>query len=673
MNRWAGRLLGAALVALGAMGYAMPARAQAPTVAPPAALPGDMTPSAVPSDLEPYVDGLVAAAMETHKIAGVGVAVVRDGQVLLLKGYGQADAAGRPVDPARTLFRIASISKTFTWIALMQQVEAGRIDLDKPANDYLPPALRIPDAPRFAQPVLVRHLLTHSAGFEDLVAGHLFIADPERAVPLVDALVRYRPARVRAPGVASVYSNYGVALAGALVAHIADTPFEDYVEQRILTPLGLQNTTFREPYAPGLVQFKGLPSPMSPALAGDVSTGFAWIGGTHTPQPFEHVVQFAPAGSASATPADMARYMIALTAGGAGVLRPETVALFARPTPLFANAPGVNGVAFGMLQAHSKGGWRQWGHGGDTLRFHSELALYPDLGLGVFVATNSATGGALRDLLPGHVADRIGGRNPAAVRPAAASLSRDALRRFAGVYIADRRGYTTIEKAFCLVRCAVEVAVAPDSETLIFAGGGYATRLAPIDSVERAPGVRVHRFRVEDSGEIAAFEERGGRIVRYIHAGGVNRATRVSRFAAPQGFFAVLLLGILGAMAAGASGVARLIGPVQSSAAARLAGLLMPLAGAGWLLTLGFYGAYFGRAAGDEWTVFAHWPGVLRLGALSALTSAVITALATISVAIAWRRADWSIWRRARILATLGALVALAVALHAWNLLGARV
>ncbi len=665
MKRWAECLVGVAFAVL----LAIPAHAQAPGPAPVATVAtADPAPTRDPA-LEAFVDGLVQSAMTTERIAGVGVTVVRDGQVILLKGYGQSTVAGRPVNPEHTLFRIASISKTFTWIALMQLVEAGSIDLEKPANDYLPPALRIP-ADGFAQPVLVRHLMTHAAGFEDLVAGHLFIANPDDAVPLVDALVRHRPKRVRPPGVASVYSNYGTALAGALVQNVSGIAFEDYVEQRILTPLALQNTTFREPYAPGLVRSKGLPSPMTPALATDVSDGFRWSEGGYAKQPFEHCVQFAPAGAASTTPADMGRYLIALMSGGGGVLTPQTVALFAREKPLFANAPGVNGLAFGMLQSHSDGGWRAWGHGGDTLRFHSELAIYPDLKLGVFVTTNSVSGGALRDILPGAIADRLGGRNPAFVAaPAASAAAMPLLRKFAGAYLVDRRAYSTAERAFCLVNCVIGVTVS-DNGRLVLHSGGETVQLAALDHVDRGAGVRIHRFRNLDTGETAAFEERGGRVVRYISAGGVNRAQRVSVFAAPDGFFAIALIGLIAAFAAVFSGLSRVFSAPQTIASARLAGLLLPATGAAWLATLAAYGAYFQRAAGDSWVVFADWPGTMRLGAYGSIAAAILTALAVMAVALAWLKADWSVWRRARIVATLTALIALTAMLNAWNLVG---
>ena len=105
---------------------------------------------------------------------------------------------------------------------------------------------------------------------------------------------------------------------------------------------------------------------------------------------------------------------------------------------------------------------------------------------------------------------------------------------------------------------------------------------------------------------------------------------------------------------------------------ARLAGLLLPAAGAAWLATLSAYGAYFQRAASDEWVVFADWPGAMRLGAYGSIAAAIITALAVIAAALAWLKADWSVWRRARIVATLLALVALTAMLNAWNLVGLR-
>jgi hypothetical protein len=132
------------------------------------------------------------------------------------------------------------------------------------------------------------------------------------------------------------------------------------------------------------------------------------------------------------------------------------------------------------------------------------------------------------------------------------------------------------------------------------------------------------------------------------------------------------LIGLLASLAAVFSGAARLFGPAQTRAPARLSGLLMPVAGAAWLAALGFYACYFLRASADAWTVFIAWPDVMRLGAFAALAGAVATGLAAVSAALAWPKADWSVWRRTRIVATLLAMGALGLALNAWNLVGPR-
>ncbi len=190
-----------------------PREAAAPTNTQPAngprLQPGTPIP---PAELEAFVDGVVREAMTTGHIAGAAVSVVQNGQVVLKKGYGFA-APGRAVDPDNTLFRIGSISKTFTWIAVMKEVEAGRMRLSAPIDLYLPEPLQIPDQ-GFAQPILVRDLMSHSGGFEDRTLGQLFERSPDRIRPLADYLREERPRRVRPSGQVSVYSNYGAMLAG---------------------------------------------------------------------------------------------------------------------------------------------------------------------------------------------------------------------------------------------------------------------------------------------------------------------------------------------------------------------------------------------------------------------------------------------------------------------------
>ena len=186
-------------------------------------------------DWEGFVDGVMAAQKEAYHVAGAVAVVVHDGRIVFHKGYGFADVAERkPVDPTRTLFRVASNSKMFTWTAVMQLVEAGQLDLHADVNTYLK-GITIP--PTFPQPITLEHLMTHTAGFEDRLFG-LFAKEPDTR-PLVDILRTSMPARVFAPGSTPAYSNYGAALAGLIVEQVSGLPYEKYVEDRILMPLAM--------------------------------------------------------------------------------------------------------------------------------------------------------------------------------------------------------------------------------------------------------------------------------------------------------------------------------------------------------------------------------------------------------------------------------------------------
>src|SRR5689334_7427875 len=192
----------------------------APAHAASAQTPDARTPAAhalTHDDLEAFLDGFFPDALARADIAGAVVVVVKDGQVLLEKGYGYSDVQTRaPVDPARTLFRPGSISKLFTWTAVMQLVEQGKLDLDRDVNAYLD--FRIPEA--FGKPITLRNLMTHTAGFEEHIKG-LMVDDPKRLIGLRDAVMGSIPARIYPPGEVSAYSNYGAALAGYIVQRVS--------------------------------------------------------------------------------------------------------------------------------------------------------------------------------------------------------------------------------------------------------------------------------------------------------------------------------------------------------------------------------------------------------------------------------------------------------------------
>lgn len=324
------------------------------------------------SDVEAFLDGIVPLQLERDDIAGATIAIVKDGKLLFAKGYGYADyEKKKPVSADETLFRPGSVSKLFTWTAVMQLVEQGKLDLDRDVNAYLD--FKIPDA--FGQPITLKNLLAHTPGFEEQVKD-LFTIGSE-SPNLGTYLKTHIPARIYPPGTVPAYSNYGASLAGYIVERVSGRPFNDYVEENIFKPLGMDHSTFRQP----------LPTTLAPSM----SNGYQLA--SDEPKPFEVVVPF-PAGSLSSTSADMARFMIAHLQNGqlgdARILRPDTAQLM--HSRLFALDQAANAMAYGFYE-ESKNGHRIIGHGGDTLYFHSDLHLIPDAGVGFFVSHNSLGGG----------------------------------------------------------------------------------------------------------------------------------------------------------------------------------------------------------------------------------------------------------------------------------------
>ena len=421
----------AALTALAALGLApaasqqrLPVAPAPPVVTDPVPLPdAEVAPPTAPAltaaDLTAWLDGFVPNALAAGKIAGAQVVVVKDGAVLVKKGYGVADVARRrPMDPDRILMRIGSTSKLLTWIAVLQQVEAGRIDLDADINRYLDFRIQ----PRAdSRPITMNDLMTHRGGFEEGLKDVL-ATDPARLKSTERYLKENGRPLLFPAGKVPAYSNYGVALAGYIVQRVSGEPFETYVERHIFAPLGMRRSTFRQPLAA--------------SWARDMSLGYRTSDGP--PQPFE-MVETAPAGSASATGADMARFMIALLNNGAGLLRPETARLIR--TPQIAAMPGFDTMAHGFFNER-RNGRAVIGHGGDTIVFHTDLSVLPDENVGVFMSLNSrgendAVYGT-RERLLAMFLDRYFPAPKITAPPAIASARADAAA-LAGRYESSRR------------------------------------------------------------------------------------------------------------------------------------------------------------------------------------------------------------------------------------------
>jgi len=383
-----------------------------------------------PADIESFLDGVMPLQLAREDVAGAVISIVKDGKLLFAKGYGYSDVAKKtPVSIDSTMFRPGSVSKLITWTAVMQQVEQGKLDLDRDVNDYLD--FKIP--PAYNKPITLRNLMTHTPGFEEL-AEQLFVADAKDLRPIGDFLKTRVPARIFPPGKIPAYSNYGATVAGYAVERVTGQGFNDYIDEHIFKPLHMTRSTCREPL-PG-------------ELNGFMSQGYKVA--SEPAQPFEYV-EALPAGSCSATAADMANFMIAhLENGkfeGAQILRPETVELM--HTRQFAYRDDMNGMATEFYE-ETRNGHRIIGHAGDTDYFHTDRHLMPDTHLGFYISYNSMGKGesSPREWVWHRFLDRYFPYTPPT---GTAPDSKQDLASLAGRYLVTRRSETTLLSLFEVV------------------------------------------------------------------------------------------------------------------------------------------------------------------------------------------------------------------------------
>jgi len=467
---------------------------KAPAVPPKPAVSEDSSTKAhelTADDLGAFLDGFMPQEIEHADIAGAVIAVVKDGKLLFAKGYGYSDVAKKaPVSPETTLFRPGSISKLFTWTSVMQQVELGKLDLDRDVNDYLD--FKIP--PAFDKPITLRNIMTHTTGFEE-TAKNLFVDSAEELRPTGEYLRVHMPARIFSPGATPAYSNYATTVAAYIVERVSGQNFNDYVEEHIFKPLNMTHATFRQP----------LPDALKP----DMSNGY--VLGSGEPKHFEYV-QVAPAGSLSASAVDMTHFMIAHLQNGrygdAQILKPETaIRMHARQQGVWP--PSMNAMCLGFYEQWLDG-HRSIGHGGDTISFHSNLHLILDANVGLFVSYNSPGRAEIdsRGLLFNKFMERYF-PPPSSNEPTIATAAQDAAV-VAGSYEVSRRFQTNV-LAITTVLGETKVTVNPKDNTISMGGKGLNQQ--PERFREIAPMV----FRqVDGNSKIAFAPDPSGRQIAYI-------------------------------------------------------------------------------------------------------------------------------------------------------------
>ena len=592
--------------------------------------------------LEAFVDGVVEAHRRQHNTPGVTVSVVKDGQVIFAKGYGLADVqSGRAVSGDETLFRIGSVSKTFTWTAVMMLVEQGLIDLDADVNQYLKGVI-IPYA--FGAPVTMRDLMAHRAGFEDTFG--VFTVNDESDISLTDALNAHMPKRVFAPGARTSYSNWGSALAAKIVEDVSGQSYENFLESEILRPLGMFNTTLKGP--------SRMPFPLRRKLA----TGLKLSdGGYEVEEPME-IGPYAPAGAMSASAEDMATWMLLHLGGGElnGVRLMAPATHEQMWTRGFDDRPAAADLAHGFFTKTYRG-YDSFGHGGGTSAFVTYMTIVPELGIGVFVSQNAANERTLVSQLSDLIVDRVA----AEISPWTPHTAIIEGADYVGAYLGNRRSFTQFEKLYA--SNGILTVTSTDDGALVATGNGQSTQL-------KAVAGEADVFEDQYGNRIAFGRNSSGRVTHITNSSGVHSFDRVGVFANPS----TLNMAI---------GAAVLFSLTTWLGAWRRQGRETNHSGTGFALSifsLGVSSLVFAFVAALALAVqmlstatasdlLDYPPGVivvLRLVGTLVFAGAV---LSVISLAPAFAKSGWSIWRKIHHLLFVAAMAVMAVMLVQWKVI----
>jgi CubicO group peptidase (beta-lactamase class C family) len=361
--------------------------------------------------LDSILRPLVINRMTDRYIAGAAVSIVHDGRLVYAEGFGDREVFTEdPVDPARTIFRIGSITKVLTGVAILQLVDRGLLDLDADVNEYLD-AFQVPDT--FEEPVRVRHLLTHTAGF-DQIGLDRHVESPDAARPpgdwLAENLVRIRP-----PGEVSAYDTYAITLAGYLVEAVSRLDYEEYLRLHVFAPLAMHRSGIRIP----------------PALVSDVALGYGFAGEWEVLS-WEYM-NTNPASTVNSTAVDMAHLGLMLLGEGRfqgrRVLSEEHAK--AMLTRQYTNHPDQPGYGYTLFE-NQWNGITTFSHGGSMAGYAAMLYLVPEHELGIFISSNQESGA----LIDAVVSPLLAALFPGAVPPAKRDpyTGRVDLARFTGTY-----------------------------------------------------------------------------------------------------------------------------------------------------------------------------------------------------------------------------------------------
>lgn len=582
-----------------------------------------------PASIEPFLDGYAAAAMADQYPPGMMVAVATKDAVFV-KAYGTADMTTGARATPETLFRVASISKTFIWTAVMMLEDEGRLDLDADVNSYLK---TVKVKPKFGKPVTMNDLMAHRAGFEDTL-GDFFQSGKDRSIE--EALIKTRPARVAPPRARTAYSNWGADLAAQVVADISGTPYDDFVSTRILAPLGMVSTLQHDPAA---IAGKAL-NPV--ALDERLASPHKLDAGAPVVMRHDALEPLIAAGAIALDAHDAGRWLRfflndGVSADGKRLLSPEAFTLMRLRA--FRDRTGAPDLAHGFMETEIAG-HRTFGHGGTLSGFIADMTIAPTLGLGVLVVVNGAEPGRLADLVSRAVIEQFAGAPSYPSRPpAAADEMKKAAASVAGVYLGNRRVWTKFERIAALGQ-DVRIA-ARDDGSLVVTAYGVSKRYYPLQA-----DIWTDRSR----DKLFVYRNKNGSVARIALGMGTDTAEPAAFLQSSAGLSAAFGLVAVFSLFAFAGAWRRQGRDVEQTALGGRLAAGHAAAAAIWLLFIGALAFVTADLGGKELADLQEigWPPASLLGAqIAAHVAALVALIAAAAVIPVFARSGWSVWRKA--------------------------
>jgi CubicO group peptidase (beta-lactamase class C family) len=592
--------------------------------------------------LTSLVDGIMEEDMNRLQIPGAVISIVKDDKIILAKGYGSSNLEqAAQVDPTTSMFRIASTTKLFTWTAVMQLVEQGKIDLDTDINNYLK-SVKIPAT--YPQPITMRHLMTHTAGFEEGGVGYQITIDPAKLPGSIsETLNKHMLARVRPPGEMSSYSNYGATLAGLIVEEVSGVPYNDYIKKYIFDPLDMKYSTVVEPLPESFMPYK---------VVGYKDEKGSFVPGTLT---FEG--GFRPAGSGTVSAVDMAHFMIAhLQNGKYGdqqILRSETAELM--HSTAFQFDKRLPGVDLGFAEKRING-LTLITHGGSDPMFNTELYLVPAKHVGIFVSYN---GGQGSESAAGLVQAFFNRYYPVPeTKQPEFFASTESVQKYAGSYQFTRRNISDIDKFFNFF-AQLNVSVVDNKLSLGSGSEQQLYREIGLNLFQHEGGTEQIGFRTDDSGKVTHM------LLGLVPEMPLERTPLLD-----QNKFWLIVLGVLGLIF-----ITALLGlifsrrKIKAMTLSEKWAIRLSAGTAGWAL-LSFVTIFMVIMSMDTMQKLSGISLSLTLSLTMPVILVGLTLALLVSAVLVWKNKYWTAFKRVHY--TLVALSAVMMTLffYYWNLLG---